>query len=265
MKTFLGYFLFFIFSMFTLVSCSTSREVDTVSGLKIGVTSVPHGDILNNIKNVYGLDFEIINYIDYTKLNDDLINNVIDANFFQTNEYLDYFNLDSGGKLIKLAEVHVEPLIIYSNKYRTIDNVESGDTVYIPSDIINKNRALKLLQSANLITLAQDSINGEYVVAINPKNLVIIDVPSNEIPQYYKDADLALMNTNVALENNIDPKDNGIFYENSFNDEGKYNVFVTREDMSTSVELKEIANYLNGDVTFNFIMDKYNGFVKPVF
>lgn len=265
MKRFLGCFLFLVFGIFTLVSCNSSNNLGTESKLKIGVTSVPHGEILNNIKNVYGLDFEVINYIDYAKLNEDLINNKIDANFFQTREYMNYFNEINGDRLIELAQVHVEPLIIYSSKYKSINNVENEDVICIPNDIVNKNRALKLLQSANLITLSQDTVNGEYVIAMNPKNLVINELPSSDIPQYYGDVDLSIMNTNVALENNIDPKEDGIFYEESFNDQEKYNVFVTRDDMSTSVELKEIANYLNGDVTFNFIMDRYNGFVKPVF
>ncbi len=265
MNKYLRIFLMFIF-VYIFMSCTSDIGVinTTDRKLKIGVTTVPYGEILQNIKNVFKEDFEIVNYIDYDTLNRDLVNGNLDANFFQTRDYLNRFNLSSESKLIEITSVHIEPLIIYSSKYRSIDKVENGDIVYIPNDFINRNRSLKLLEDAGLITLVEE-LDGSYIVISNPKNLVINQVDINDIPDFFNISDLIVLNTNVAMENNIDPREVGIFYEDSFNDGMKFSIFVTREDMKTSIKLKEIANYLNSYENFKFINERYSGFVKPVF
>ncbi len=254
-----------LFFVLVLVGCVSKLNTKAEDKIKIGVTSIPHGEILKNLKDIFDLDIEIINYIDYEALNNDLVNKKIDGNFFQTREYLENFNNNSGVKLIELAGVHVEPLIIYSSKYKSIDKVEEGDSVYIPNDPINKERALKLLEKAGLIKLTLDFNTQTSTIIENPLNLIISEAPSYELPSLFKEGDLVIMNTNIALENMIFPEENGLYYEDSFNDESKVNVFVTREDMRTSIKLKEIANLLTSYETFKFINEKYKGFVKPIF
>ncbi len=252
------------FILFSLVSCNIKKNTE-VDNIKIGVTSIPHSEILNNIKDTFEMDFEVITYMDYSKLNEDLLNDKIQCNFFQTREYLNNFNLNNGNKLVEVSKVHVEPLMIYSKKYKSIESIKDGGILYIPDDIINRNRALNLLKDAGLITLSEETSNGVYNIILNPKNLVINEVPINDIPKLYNDSDLIIVNTNVALEHNIDPKRDGIFYENSFMDENKFNVFVTREELKDSNEIIKISKYLNDYSTYKFIMDRYNGFIKPVF
>lgn len=257
-----GICLFFVLA---LVGCISKSNIKTEDKIKIGVTSIPHGEILKNIKDIFNLDFEIVNYIDYETLNNDLVNKNIDANFFQTKEYLNNFNDHSNVKLKILAEVHIEPLIIYSSKYRSLDKIEEGDTIYIPNDPINSERSLKLLEKAGLIKLTLDFDTQVSTVIENPLNLIINEAPPYELPSLFEEGDLIIMNTNIALENMIYPEIYGLYYEDSFNDESKVNVFVTREDMITSVKLKEIANLLTNYETFKFINEKYKGFVKPIF
>ncbi len=265
MKKFLSKFiLIFLFGCF-LVSCGSDSTNIKKEHLKIGVTSIPHGKILENVKKIFNLDFEIINYVDYEALNRDLISNKIQGNFFQTLEYMKNFNLVNNTNLIDLARVHVEPLIIYSSKYKSVHKINDGAVVYIPNDKINRNRALKLLEEASLIKLIEDVGDNNYIIIENPKNLIINEVSATSIPNYYDESDLVILNTNIALENSIFPHKDGIFYEDSFFDENKFNVFVTRDDLRTSVELKEIARHLNEYDTFKFINSNYKGFIKPVF
>ena len=260
-------FKVYICSFFALMLLSCSIKTNNVNetNLKIGVTSVPHGEILQNLKNIFNLDFEIINYVDYNQLNKDLVDEKIDANFFQTREYLENFNLNSDTKLVELTEVHVEPLIVYSSKYKDISKVDPESLVYIPNNSVNRDRALKLLEKANLIKISFDVNKKQNIITENDKNLIINEIEESLIPSFYNDGDLLIMNTNTALENSIMPHISGIFYEESFSDKSKANVFVTRENMRTSIELKQIANLLNSYETFKFINQKYKGFVKPIF
>ncbi len=264
MKKFFNVFIAVFLSLYFFVSCVSNSENVKEDKIKIGVTSVPHGKILENLKKVFKMDFEIVNYVDYEALNRDLVSNKIQGNFFQTREYLDNFNYENNQNLVELAGVHIEPLVIYSSKYKSIDNIKDGAVVYIPNDKINRNRALKLLEEASLIKLVEDFSNG-YSIIENTKNLIINEVAVTSIPNYYAESDLIVLNTNVALENLIFPHKDGIFYEKYFLDESKVNVFVTREDLRTSIELKDIAINLNSYDTFKFINSSYKGFVKPVF
>ncbi len=254
-------------TLFIFTACSTKNgEGKNNKRIKIGVTMSPHGEILNNIKKIFDLDYEVINYINYETLNEDLLLGKIDANFFQTRDYLDNFNKNSDTKLVELALVHIEPLIIYSNEYRSIENVRQGDVVYIPNDTVNRSRALELLQDAGLIKISLDLNQENYIVVENNKDLVINEVVSVLLPSFYEQSDLIIMNTNIALESGIFPYVAGIFYEKTFTeDDGKVNVFVTTESMKTSVELKQVAQGLNSYETFKFINEKYRGFVKPIF
>lgn len=256
---------FTMFLLFLLTSCLSIYSLNKETKLRIGVTSIPHGEILENIKNIFKIDFDIVNYADYDSLNMDLIDGKIDANFFQTREYLDKFNLNSEKKLVELTGVHIEPLIIYSSKYKFIDKIDNNISVYIPSDVVNRNRSLKLLESAGLIKVSIDDVEDNYILTENSKNLIITEMKNNMIPTVFKQVDLVVMNTNVALENQIYPHVYGIFNEDSFSDKKKVNVFVTREDMTTSVKLKQIAYYLNSYETAKFINGKYKGFVKFLF
>lgn len=254
-----------LFFVLALVGCVSKSNIKTEDKIKIGVTSIPYGEILKNLKDIFDLDIEIVNYIDYEALNNDLVNKKIDGNFFQTREYLENFNNNSDVKLIELAEVHVEPLIIYSSKYRSLDKIKEGDMVYIPNDPINKERALKLLEKSGLVKLTLDFNTQTSAIIENPLNLIINEASPYELPSLFNEGDLVIMNTNIALENMIYPEVYGLYYEDSFDDESKVNVFVTREDMRTSVKLKEIANLLTSYETFKFINEKYKGFVKPIF
>ena len=262
----LKYLKVFICSFFVLVLFACSLQTNnSEKKIKIGVTTIPHGEILQNIKNIYNMDFEIINYVDYNQLNQDLIDEKIDANFFQTREYMENFNLNKTTKLVELAEVHVEPLIIYSSKYKDVTKIQPESVIYIPVDTVNRERALKLLEKANLIKLSLDVNQKRNVIIENNNHLVINEVTNNLLPTFYDKADLVIMNTNIALENSIMPHEAGIFSEDSFSDKSKFNLFVTRENLKTSVELKKIAHLLNEYETFKFINEKYRGFVKPVF
>lgn len=267
MKRILNICICSLFALFVLVSCSIfDKSVESTEKIKIGVTASPHGEILNNIKKIFNLDFEIINYIDYETLNDDLVSGKIQSNFFQTRDYMENFNLQSNIKLVELAGVHIEPLVIYSSKYKSIENIEEGDIIYIPDDNVNRNRALELLQDTELIKISRDLSDGKYTIIENYKNLVINEVSSSSLSYFFNEADAVIMNTNRALEAGIFPHIWGIFYEKSFlEDEGNVNVFATTESMRTSIKLKQIAQILNSYETFKFINEKYKGFVKPVF
>ena len=52
---------------------------------------------------------------------------------------------------------HIEPMALYSNKYKSVDELPDGATINIPNDTVNGGRALLLLEANGLIKLKEGS------------------------------------------------------------------------------------------------------------
>lgn len=53
-------------------------------------------------------------------------------------------------QLVSIAKVHLEPMAIYSTKFKALMRFSKNSKVSIPNDPVNESRALLLLQSAGL-------------------------------------------------------------------------------------------------------------------
>ena len=74
--------------------------------LTVGATSVPHAEILNYVKPILkesGIDLKIVEFNDYVQPNFALMQNKLDANFFQHQAYLNDFNQSRHTNLISLT------------------------------------------------------------------------------------------------------------------------------------------------------------------
>lgn len=185
----------------------------------IGVSPTPHGEIIEGLKPEFekeGLDVEVVNFDDYIQPNLQLEAGDLDANYFQHKPYLDSFteerNIDD---LDVLGYVHIEPMAIYSEKYKSVDEIEDGAEIIIPNDPSNGARALILLEDAGLIKLKdKTNLNStEKDIAENPKNLKFTAMDAPSIAQVYKDAGAAVINSNFAIGQGLDPTKDSIFLE----------------------------------------------------
>ncbi|WPD19597.1 MetQ/NlpA family ABC transporter substrate-binding protein [Thermaerobacter composti] len=238
--------------------------------LKVGATAVPHAEILRDVAAPalakQGIELEVVEFSDYTKINPALVDGELDANYFQHIPYLDQFNEDHGTNLTPLAKVHIEPMGLYSDKITDLDQLRDGATVAIPNDPTNGGRALLLLQSAGLIKLEEGA---DYTATVrdiveNPKNLEIREVAAELIPRTLADVDLAAINTNYVLEakkagamKNPEP----LFIEDA--DSPFANVLVVRPEDVDRPELKALAEVLVGPEVKEYIEEHYDGAVVP--
>jgi D-methionine transport system substrate-binding protein len=166
-----------------VVGCGKKEETKPVEDatskvIKVGATPVPHSEILNAIKEdlaAKGYTLEIVEFTDYVTPNIALNDGQIDANFFQHVPYMESFAKDKGLKLVSAGKVHVEPLGLYSQKFKSVEELPEGATIAIPNDPSNGGRALILLQSKGLIKLKADAglDATEADIAENPKKIRI--------------------------------------------------------------------------------------------
>jgi len=236
--------------------------------LRVGATEVPHAEILETVKPALaqeGIELDIRVFSDYVQPNMQLDSKDLDANFFQHQPYLDSFNADRRTRLVTVAGVHVEPFGAYSRKIKSITALADGATVAIPNDPSNSGRALLLLQKQGLITLQDPSniVATPIDIVENPKNLRFRELEAAILPRALDDVDLALINTNYALEAGLVPTRDALFIEGA--DSPYVNVLVAREDNQNAPAIKKLTAALHTPAVRQFIEQKYQGAIVPAF
>ena len=236
--------------------------------LTVAATPVPHAEILKFVQPQLakeGVELKVKEFTDYIQPNVQVAEKRLDANFFQHQPYLDEFNKAKGTGLVSVAGVHLEPLGAYSDKLKSLDALPSGATVVIPNDATNGGRALLLLDKAGVIKLKD---NGNILSTVkdlveNPKNLKFRELEAATIPRVLTQVDLALINTNYALEAKLDPKKDALVIEGS--DSPYVNILVARPDNKDSEAMKKLVDALHSPEMKQFINERYKGAVVPAF
>jgi D-methionine transport system substrate-binding protein len=237
--------------------------------LKVGATAVPHAEILEEVVKPAlekeGIQLEVVVYEDYVQPNLNLQDKEIDANYFQHIPYLEKMSSEKNLNLVPLVGVHIEPMGIYSKKIKSLDELKEGATVTIPDDPTNGGRALFLLQKAGLIKLKENAGIEATVndIAENPKKLNIKTLEAAMLPRTLEDADIAVINTNYALQADLVPTEDALAIEES--DSPYVNVLVVRKEDKDNENLRKLAKALTSDEVKAYIEEKYKGSVVPAF
>ncbi len=236
--------------------------------LKVGATPVPHAEILNVVKDRLakeGVDLKIVDFTDYVTPNLALADGELEANFFQHKPYLDKFCEEKGLKLVSAGGIHVEPIGVFSEKLKSIEDIPNKAVVAIPNDPSNGGRALILLHNAGIITL-NDPTNlyaTEFDVVKNPKKLKFKTLEAAQLPRVLKDVDFAVINGNYALEAGLSPVEDALLIEGK---ESPYaNIVAVREGEEKKEDIVKLLNALQSPEVVKFINDTYKGGVVPAF
>ncbi|WP_435278476.1 MetQ/NlpA family ABC transporter substrate-binding protein [Rhodococcus yananensis] len=255
-----------------LAACSSGSDENTLS---ISASSTPHVEILEHIVDSgalgdYSLDIhEVTGEIDP---NDLLQAGDVEANFFQHRPYLDDWQVQNGvDDLVAVAEVHLEPMGLYSNKVTSLDELQDGDTIANPRDTTNFARALYLLESAGLITMdvpfadANLSVVTESNIVDNPKNLAIVGIERPQLARQLDDPQItaAVINSNYALEAGLTPSDDAIVSESVENNPFS-NLLVVKEENVDDPKVVALKDALESPETAAWIDRTYSGSVVPV-
>jgi D-methionine transport system substrate-binding protein len=255
-------------TLIALAAAATLSAAVSAEELSIAATPVPHAEILEFVKPMLaeqGVELEVKVFTDYIQPNVQVDQKRMDANFFQHQPYLDEFNAGRGTNLVTVTGVHVEPFGAYSSKIKSLDDLKEGGVVAIPNDPTNGGRALLLLQKAGLITLKEGSkiTATPRDIADNPKNLEFKELEAATLPRILNQVDVALINTNYALEAGLNPIKDALIIEGS--DSPYVNILVARPDNKDSDAMKKLAAALTSEDVRNFIDENYQGAVVPAF
>ncbi len=247
----------------TLTGCG-AKEDKTIT---VGASSVPHAEILEAARGqveAEGYKLKVQVFDDYTLPNKALDNGDLDANYFQHEPFLIDQEKEFGYKFSNVANVHVEPIRIYSKKYKSVDDIEKGATVLISNSVSDQARILDLLDKNKLITL-KDGVDSKTAtfddIKENPLELKFkTDYDPSILAKVYEnnEGDLVAINTNYALNSGID-EDEALLSESKDSDYA--NILVVRDEDKDSEKTKVLVKALTSTKTQKFINDQYDGAV----
>lgn len=232
-------------TLFALSSCGNNPTDENT--IRVGIVSGPEKDIAEAAKKVakeqFDLTVELVTFNDYVVPNEALNNGDIDANAFQHVPYLDTQSEQRGYKLAVVGNTFVYPIIAYSKKITSLEELKDNATIVIPNDPTNGGRSLLLLQQQGLITLKDNVGILPKVIDIvsNPKNLRLLELEAPQLPKVLDDKEvaIAIINNNFAAQAGLDAEQYGLFSEDK--DSPYVNVIVTRED---NKELEKVKKFV---------------------
>ncbi|NGX59266.1 MAG: Methionine-binding lipoprotein MetQ [Chlamydiae bacterium] len=244
-----------------------AKKEEDKNTLKIAASPVPHAQILEFVKPILkdqGINLKIIEVDDYNIPNRSLAEKEVDANFFQHAPFMEQQIKAFGYKIQCYASIHLEPMAIYSEKLKSIDEIPNGGIIALPNDPTNEYRALAILQKKGLIKLREGATLQATKADIqsNPKNLKFQEIDAAMLPRTLRDVDAAAIPTNYALQGGLNPSRDALAMESV--DSPYANILTIRDGDDKDPRLEALRKELLSDKMRAFILEKYQGAVIPV-
>lgn len=136
-----------------------------------------------------------------------------------------------------------------------------GLTIAVPNDTTNEARALLLLQEQGYITLKDGAGITATIQDIqdNPYNISFKEVEAAQLPNVLQDVDYAVINSNYAIEADLNPMSDALAIEGSSS--AYSNILAVKEGNETSDSIKALVAALESQKVADFITEKYEGAV----
>lgn len=217
-----------------------------------------------------GITIQTKAFLDGIYANQAQANGELDLTAFQHYVFLNQEKEQKGYKLTAIGETYISPLNLYSQKYKSVKDFKAGDKIAIPNNATNTGRALKVLDSAGLIKLKDNTKANPTVddIAENPSG---IDIELNDaaaIINLLPDYAGGITNTNFIIDAGMSVDD--ALYQAPIDSGNKsfkpyINIIVARDDQKDNATYKKIVDAYHTKAVANAITKNYKGAVVPVF
>ena len=134
-----------------------------------------------------------------------------------------------------------------------------GVTIAVPNDTTNEARALLLLEAQGLIKLKEGAGVTATVrdIVENPYNIKFREVEAAQLPNFLKDVDYAVINSNYAISAGLNPTKDSVAIEGSYS--AYANILAVKEGNEQKPAIKALVAALESKQVKDFISTKYNG------
>lgn len=207
------------------------------------------------------MDVKVFN--DYVLPNKGLTEKSLDANYYQHIPYLDEYNAKNKTDIAYTVKVHLEPMGVYSESLKKVSDAKEGARVAVPNDATNESRALKLLAKEGLIKVADKDLLTKNDITENPKKIEVKELSAEQLPTALKDVDLAVINSNYALQAKLNPTKDAIAIEST--DSPYANILAVNKENKDSEKIKALSKALTSPEVKKYIEEKFNGAIIASF
>ena len=249
----------------------THRHPTAISGdavtVKLGVVGI-YEDLWTPAKEELadeGIDLEFVQFSDYVTPEQRTDNGEIDPERFPA----PYLSAERDRQLRlrdrEYRQHFIIPLNLYSDKVKSVDELQDGDTVAIPDDVTNGGRALKVLEAAGLIKLKDSAEFNPTIDDIETYNtkITIEELKANVIPSTLADVTAAVVNGNYALDFGLKTED-AIYKDDQLDIEEYWNLIAARSaDLKDADKLetyKKVVAAFQSDETEKVFNDQFGGY-----
>ena len=248
----------------------SAADGDTVT-VKLGVVGAIYDDIWKPAQEALkaeGINLEIVQFSDYVTPNNALANGEIDLNAFQHRIYLQGEIANYGYEIQNIGNTFIAPMSLFSSKISSVSELKDGDIIAIPDDLTNGGRALKVLETAGIITLNSAAGFNPTLDDIQTYNIgvTIKELKANVIVSALPDVTAAIVNNNYALDFGLSASD-AIFADDRLDIEDYWNLIAARTaDLSDpdKVEIfRKVVEAYQSDATLEVFNTECRGFYTP--
>ncbi|MBE5779994.1 MAG: metal ABC transporter substrate-binding protein [Clostridiales bacterium] len=229
-------------------------------------TENPHAEVMELIKDdlaALGYELELTVVSDYVCENPATSAGDVMANYFQHVPYLNGYNAEVGenDQLKAVISTHFEPMAIYAGTKTSLDDIANGDTIAVPNDPVNENRALMLLEDAGLITLPEGTTLESNCTALdivdNPHKLKIVELNAELIPGAREDVAYAVINGNNATLVDLIPYRDGLYAEQADSEAATayVNIVVVRPENEDAEWVKALEKVMYTQEVYDLIVN----------
>ena len=239
-----------------LTGCSSGpKDEGDSKQYKIGIHGGDSGLAWKHVASVLaeeGIDLKIISFAQYPEPNKALDTKEIDLNAFQHHAYLEKEIEEFKYDITPVADTYIAPMGAYSNSIKSLDEIQDGETILIPNDVTNGGRALDLLKVNGVIDLNNEEGTIPNIKNIvDTRNLKFIEMDAANIPGSLSDAGLAVINSGIAVDANLNPKDAIIIEQVDLNNKEPFkqyiNLIATRTEDKDDAVIKRIIEIYQSD------------------
>jgi D-methionine transport system substrate-binding protein len=210
MKAKKSWLILLSFSLLVLfiVGCqeTESKSSGDIKEIKIGFTPGPYSDQVKEAIQPHlekkGYKVSIVEFSNGTEPNLALANGSIDANVFQHTAYFEDFKKEHNLDLYELIKVATAPMGLYSDKHKSLEELQDGATIAIPNDPVNFARGLRILEKVGWVELKPnyDPIGvSEKDILKKKKNFSFVELEQPQLPRSLADTDFSLVNGNYII------------------------------------------------------------------
>ena len=269
-----------LLSVFAFTACQTSSGKTVV---KVGVCGANNNQWLAvqkvlDEKNA-NIEIKLVEFDAYNLPNEALNSGEIDLNAFQHKAYMNNEIANNGYKITAIGDTLIAPLSLYSKKYDKLDDLKAAAgeyaegaetlTIGVPNDGTNLSRAIKLLETAGLITVKEEAGYTPEIADITGYlyNITISPVDANTLTATLADYAASTINGTYAIPFGLIPSKDALIIEKQAEGGGNpyVNIIAAREADKDNETYKTIVEAYQTQLVAEYLLEAYNEAFFPAF